>query len=66
MGQAQRYPPNPARRGGQNPAVKAGGPQGAKSAAQTVEDLSLDVLISKLVASGISESELNAKFKATQ
>ena len=64
-GRAQGYSPNPARRSGQNSSVKVGGPQVTKSAAQTVEDLSVDDLISKLVASGISVSNLNAKFKAT-
>ena len=66
MGQAKGYPPNPSRRGGQNPAVKVGGPSGAKSAAQLINDLSVDDLVSMLIASGISESELNAKIKATQ
>ena len=65
-GRAQGYSPYPARRGGQNPAVKVGGPSGAKSAAQTVTDLSVDDLIAMLLASGISESEINAKIKATQ
>ena len=31
VGRVQGYPPNPARRGSQNPAVNAGGPSAAKS-----------------------------------
>ena len=65
-GQAKGYPPNPSRRGGQNPAVKVGGPSGAKGATQTVNDLFVDDLLSLLKATGIRESEINAKFKASQ
>ena len=65
VGQAAGYPPNQSHRGGQTPGV-SGGAHGSKQPTQTVNDLSVDDMIRRLRASGISGSELNSKFKATQ
>ena len=65
VGQAHGYPPNHARRGLQTPGV-SGGAHGSKQPTQTVNDLSVEDMIRKLLATGISESELNTKIKATQ
>ena len=64
-GQAHGYPPNHARSGGQTPGV-SGGAHGSKQPTQPVNDLSVEDMIRRLRASGISESELSTKFKASQ
>ena len=65
VGQAAGYPPNQSRRGGQTPGV-SGGAHGSKQPTQPVNDLSVEDMIRRLRASGISESELSTKFKASQ